>query len=232
MIKVATNENNFDDIERKLLIYALATFLGHLLVASLFLIGIFTDMSDPKIMVMIFIYYSLVMDTGTVVLSSWLLLWASGTFRQQLIKDLAIIRFTNRANIRVGAMEARQNNNHWAVGGAVNHHGRAQIDLESLKDNRKDLKEMKLWRTCGMFSANGHPNARKRSKFFFEIRELEREFSGEEDTTTSENARICAQANLWLMAQDIPRAEFPNQSGGKQKDAKVVGKVALGDNCF
>ncbi|KAI3421826.1 hypothetical protein GPALN_012370 [Globodera pallida] len=109
------NGNNAHNFERKLLIYALATFLGHLLVASLFLIGIFTDMSDPKIMAMLFVYYSLVMDTGTVVLSSWLLLWASGTFRQQLIKDFSIIRFTNRANIRVGAVQGH----HRAVGPAI-----------------------------------------------------------------------------------------------------------------
>ncbi|KAI3419196.1 hypothetical protein GPALN_006948 [Globodera pallida] len=78
-------------------------------------IGIFIDMSDPKIMAMLFIYYSLVMDTGTVVLSSWLLLWASGTVRQQLINDFGIIRFTNRANIRVGAVQGR----HRAVGPAI-----------------------------------------------------------------------------------------------------------------
>ncbi|KAI3416459.1 hypothetical protein GPALN_005994 [Globodera pallida] len=67
------------------------------------------------------VYYPLVMDTGTVVLSSWLLLWASGTFRQQLIKDFSIIRVTNRSNIRVDALEGPQNNNHRPVGGAVGH---------------------------------------------------------------------------------------------------------------
>ncbi|KAI3417795.1 hypothetical protein GPALN_012072 [Globodera pallida] len=111
--------NNFDVIKKKLMVYAMATFLGHALVASQILISILTNIADPKIQAMIFIYYPLVMDTGTVVLSSWLLLWASGTFRQQLIKDFAIIRIRN---IRVGAMEAPQNNNHWAVGGAVGHH--------------------------------------------------------------------------------------------------------------
>ncbi|KAI3407806.1 hypothetical protein GPALN_014144 [Globodera pallida] len=55
---------------------------------------------DPKTIAMMIVDYPLIMDIGTVVLSSCLLLWASGTFRQQLIKDLAIIRFTDRAHIR------------------------------------------------------------------------------------------------------------------------------------
>ncbi|KAI3420899.1 hypothetical protein GPALN_014522 [Globodera pallida] len=118
MKKVATNGANADSIERKLLIYALATFLGHALVESLFLIRIIANLNEQAINL---VYYPLVMDTGTVVLSSWLLLWASGTFRQQLIKDFAIIRVTNRSNNRVNAMEGPQNNNHRPVGGAVGH---------------------------------------------------------------------------------------------------------------
>ncbi|KAI3420003.1 hypothetical protein GPALN_003342 [Globodera pallida] len=123
MMKAAINENTFDDIERKLLIYAFATFLGHLLVASLFLSAV--NMTDPKIMGIIFVYYPVVMDTGTVVLSSWLLLWASGTFRQQLFNDFGIIRLTNRANIRVGAVQGHQlqnrNNNWLTVGRTIGH---------------------------------------------------------------------------------------------------------------
>uniref|UniRef100_A0A914HSV8 Serpentine receptor class gamma n=1 Tax=Globodera rostochiensis TaxID=31243 RepID=A0A914HSV8_GLORO len=119
MKKVAINGNNFDDVKKKLLFYALATFLGHLLEGSQFLIAVLTKMTDPKIMAVIVIYYPLVMDTGTVVLSSWLLLWASGTFRQQLIKDFAIIRIRN---ICVGTIEGPRNNNYRAVrGGAVGH---------------------------------------------------------------------------------------------------------------
>ncbi|KAI3416418.1 hypothetical protein GPALN_005950 [Globodera pallida] len=76
-------------------------------------ISVLTNMADPKIMAVIVIYYPLVMDTGTVVLSSWLLLWASSTIRQQLIKDFRI------RNICVDAMEGPQNNNHRAVRGAV-----------------------------------------------------------------------------------------------------------------
>uniref|UniRef100_A0A914HQT5 Serpentine receptor class gamma n=1 Tax=Globodera rostochiensis TaxID=31243 RepID=A0A914HQT5_GLORO len=108
---VGTNGNTFDDIEQKLLIYAFATFLGHALVASLFLIAEVINMIDPTIMVVVLIYYPLVMDTGTVVLSSWLLLWASGTFRQQLIKDFGIIRINKVQNIRVNAQDGARNNN-------------------------------------------------------------------------------------------------------------------------
>uniref|UniRef100_A0A914HSP7 Serpentine receptor class gamma n=1 Tax=Globodera rostochiensis TaxID=31243 RepID=A0A914HSP7_GLORO len=122
MKKVSKNGNNkFDDIEKKLLSYALATFLGHAIVASMFLISILTNMADPKIQAIVFIYYPMVMDTGTVVLSSWFLLWASGTFRQQLIKDFGIIRKTNIQNIRVDAMEGPQNINLQPVGRAVGH---------------------------------------------------------------------------------------------------------------
>ncbi|KAI3416427.1 hypothetical protein GPALN_005959 [Globodera pallida] len=96
-------------IEKKLLFYALATFLG----ARARRIQLFVDI--------LHILYLLLVDTGTVVLSSWLLLWASGTFRQQLIKDFGIIRKINIQNIRVDAQEAPRNNNHWAVGGAVGH---------------------------------------------------------------------------------------------------------------
>uniref|UniRef100_A0A914HQD9 Secreted protein n=1 Tax=Globodera rostochiensis TaxID=31243 RepID=A0A914HQD9_GLORO len=71
------------------------------------------------------------MDTGTVVLSSWLLLWASSTFRQQLSKDSLIIRIRN---IRVGAMEEPQNNDHRAIGGAVGHqlHNRIGSSVQQL----------------------------------------------------------------------------------------------------
>uniref|UniRef100_A0A914HR35 Serpentine receptor class gamma n=1 Tax=Globodera rostochiensis TaxID=31243 RepID=A0A914HR35_GLORO len=117
MKKVSINgNNNFDDVEKKLLFYALATFLGHLLVASIFLINIITKIDDWKTTFTIFVYYPMMLDTGTVVLSSWLLLWASSTFRQELIKDFSIIRKTNIQIIRVGAMEGPRNNNHRAVG--------------------------------------------------------------------------------------------------------------------
>uniref|UniRef100_A0A914HSZ9 Serpentine receptor class gamma n=1 Tax=Globodera rostochiensis TaxID=31243 RepID=A0A914HSZ9_GLORO len=117
--KVVGNGNNVQNIELKLFIYALSTFLGHALVASLFLITAITNIGDTKTTTFLYIYYPLIMDTGTVVLSSWLLLWASGTFRQQLIKDFSIIRKTNIQNIRVDAMEGPQNNNHRPVRGAV-----------------------------------------------------------------------------------------------------------------
>uniref|UniRef100_A0A183BZD2 Serpentine receptor class gamma n=1 Tax=Globodera pallida TaxID=36090 RepID=A0A183BZD2_GLOPA len=119
--KDGTNgSNNGDKIEKKLLVYALATFLGHMLATSLLLIQIISNM-DPKAIAMMIVYYPLITDIGTVVLSSWLLLWASGTFRQQLIKDLTIICFTDRANIRVGPIEGPRNNNDRAFGAAVGH---------------------------------------------------------------------------------------------------------------
>uniref|UniRef100_A0A914HST0 Serpentine receptor class gamma n=1 Tax=Globodera rostochiensis TaxID=31243 RepID=A0A914HST0_GLORO len=115
-----TNVNNFNDIKKKLLVYAMATFLGHALVASLFFIPLIIQIHlDPKAMAMFFVYFPLVMDAGTVVLSSWLLLWASGAIRQQLIKDFTIIRKTNIQNNRVGPMDGLRNNNHRPVGGAV-----------------------------------------------------------------------------------------------------------------
>uniref|UniRef100_A0A914HRL5 Serpentine receptor class gamma n=1 Tax=Globodera rostochiensis TaxID=31243 RepID=A0A914HRL5_GLORO len=112
--------NNSDDIERKLLIYALATFLGHFLFASLYLIGIVLNSIDPATMPVIFIYHPLIMDTGTVVLSSWLLLWASATFRQQLAKDFGIIRINKVQTIRVNGQDGARNrsnrrSNKWIV---------------------------------------------------------------------------------------------------------------------
>uniref|UniRef100_A0A914H925 Serpentine receptor class gamma n=1 Tax=Globodera rostochiensis TaxID=31243 RepID=A0A914H925_GLORO len=119
--KVSINGNNNGvEIEKKLLVYALATFLGHALVTSLLLIQIISNM-NPKTITMLIVYYPLITDIGTVVISSWLLLWASGTFRQQLIKNFVIIRFTDRANIRVVKIEGPQNNNDRAFGGAVGH---------------------------------------------------------------------------------------------------------------
>ncbi|KAI3418452.1 hypothetical protein GPALN_009780 [Globodera pallida] len=116
-----SGNNNIDDIEKKLLIYALATFLGHALVASQLVITDIWLVDDTKTRFMLGSYFPLILDSGTVVLSSWLLLWASGTFRQHLIKDFAIIRKTNIQNIRVDAQHGPRNNNHRAVGGAVGH---------------------------------------------------------------------------------------------------------------
>uniref|UniRef100_A0A914H3L0 Serpentine receptor class gamma n=1 Tax=Globodera rostochiensis TaxID=31243 RepID=A0A914H3L0_GLORO len=102
-------------LHKKLLVYALATFFGHALVASLFLIILITNIDDPKTKTMLYVYYTLIMDIGTVLLSSCLLLWASGTFRQQLLKDFGIIRINNVQNIRVDAQEEPRNNNFRAM---------------------------------------------------------------------------------------------------------------------
>uniref|UniRef100_A0A914HRT3 Serpentine receptor class gamma n=1 Tax=Globodera rostochiensis TaxID=31243 RepID=A0A914HRT3_GLORO len=124
--KVSVNGNNFDDIERKLLIYAMATFFGHLLVACLYLMLIVTHIDEPKTRAVLYVYNPLIIDTGTVMLSSCLLLWASSTFRQQLIKDFSI------RNNRVAAMEGPQNNNVQAVGGAVGHQLQNRIQLPAI----------------------------------------------------------------------------------------------------
>uniref|UniRef100_A0A914HU22 Serpentine receptor class gamma n=1 Tax=Globodera rostochiensis TaxID=31243 RepID=A0A914HU22_GLORO len=115
--KVDANwNNNGDEIEKKLLINAMTTFLGHALVASLFLIFIITNnVHGPKTKATLSVYYPVIIDTGTVVLSSWLLLWTSGTLRQQLLKDFGIIRINNVQNIRVDAQERYRNNNNWAI---------------------------------------------------------------------------------------------------------------------
>ncbi|KAI3420871.1 hypothetical protein GPALN_014490 [Globodera pallida] len=112
------------------------TFLANNLVTAFILLNRLTAIIMPikheKILIisklnylntnaMFFIYYTLIMDTGTVVLSSWLLLWASSTIRQQLINDFTIFRKINIQNIRVGALERPRNNNHRPVGGAVGH---------------------------------------------------------------------------------------------------------------
>ncbi|KAI3407814.1 hypothetical protein GPALN_014152 [Globodera pallida] len=68
---------------------------------------------------MLYVYYPAIMDAGGVVLSSCLLLWASGTFRRQMLKDFGIIRINNVQNNRVDAQEGPRNNNHWAMN--VNH---------------------------------------------------------------------------------------------------------------
>uniref|UniRef100_A0A183BID7 Secreted protein n=1 Tax=Globodera pallida TaxID=36090 RepID=A0A183BID7_GLOPA len=58
---------------------------------------------------MVYVYYSPIMDTFTVMLSSFFLLWASGNFRQQLLKDFALIRLNNVQNVRVAAREGPRN---------------------------------------------------------------------------------------------------------------------------
>uniref|UniRef100_A0A914HRV4 Uncharacterized protein n=1 Tax=Globodera rostochiensis TaxID=31243 RepID=A0A914HRV4_GLORO len=120
-------------LHRKLLIYAMATFFGHLLVACLYLMLIITHIDEPKTRAVLYVYNPLIIDTGTVMLSSCLLLWASSTFRQQLIKDFSIICKTNIQNNRVGPMEGpRNNNNLQADGGAVGHQLQNRIQLTAI----------------------------------------------------------------------------------------------------
>ncbi|KAI3417583.1 hypothetical protein GPALN_013303 [Globodera pallida] len=80
--------------------------------------SIITNTGDTKTVDVLYILYLLLMDIGTVVLSSWLLLWASSSIRQQLINDFTIIRIRNNC---VDAMGGPRNNNHRPVVGAVGH---------------------------------------------------------------------------------------------------------------
>uniref|UniRef100_A0A914H753 Serpentine receptor class gamma n=1 Tax=Globodera rostochiensis TaxID=31243 RepID=A0A914H753_GLORO len=103
-----SNNNNGIEIEKKLLVYALATFFGHMLLASYYLSFTIINLDDPKTRAMVYVYYSPIMDTTTVMFSSFFLLWASSPFRQQLLKDFALIRRNNR----VAAQEGPPRNNH------------------------------------------------------------------------------------------------------------------------
>uniref|UniRef100_A0A183CNA7 DUF2721 domain-containing protein n=1 Tax=Globodera pallida TaxID=36090 RepID=A0A183CNA7_GLOPA len=87
-INVAAEITESQRLERKLGIYALHTFAGHMTVSVLMIgmsishkIGIFT------VVMTIYSQYAYVMDWCTVVLSSWLLFWASSSFRQQFVDD-------------------------------------------------------------------------------------------------------------------------------------------------
>ncbi|KAL3119597.1 hypothetical protein niasHT_010183 [Heterodera trifolii] len=79
------SQNGSDVIEKKLLIYAILTFVGHAFV-SVFLIimgtGIFYDY--PSI---VYTQYPWINDLCTLVLSSWMLLFTSSIFRHQFVKD-------------------------------------------------------------------------------------------------------------------------------------------------
>uniref|UniRef100_A0A183C7F6 Serpentine receptor class gamma n=1 Tax=Globodera pallida TaxID=36090 RepID=A0A183C7F6_GLOPA len=64
--KVRRNgNNNGDQIEKKLLVYALATFLGHAFVASHFVITHIWLVDDFKARIMTGSYYPLILDTGS-----------------------------------------------------------------------------------------------------------------------------------------------------------------------
>uniref|UniRef100_A0A914I0H0 Serpentine receptor class gamma n=1 Tax=Globodera rostochiensis TaxID=31243 RepID=A0A914I0H0_GLORO len=87
-INVAAEMAENQRMERKLGIYALHTFAGHMTVSVMMIgmsishkIGIFTAVMT------IYSQYAYVMDWCTIVLSSWLLLWASSSFREQFVAD-------------------------------------------------------------------------------------------------------------------------------------------------
>uniref|UniRef100_A0A914I2L7 Serpentine receptor class gamma n=1 Tax=Globodera rostochiensis TaxID=31243 RepID=A0A914I2L7_GLORO len=94
--RALNKENGTDEIERKLLVYSVATFFGHALVSCLFISVLTTTLIHmPKVTTALLAFSPVVLDICTVVLSSWLLLWASGTFRQQLINDFGIMRYSS-----------------------------------------------------------------------------------------------------------------------------------------
>ncbi|KAI3419189.1 hypothetical protein GPALN_006941 [Globodera pallida] len=93
------NPASSDQLERKLFIYALATFSGHALIACLFIGSyIATNSQNMPMAMAMYAHYPWVMDTGSVVIPSWLLLWAGESFRQQLLKDY--LKRTTRSSSR------------------------------------------------------------------------------------------------------------------------------------
>uniref|UniRef100_A0A914HKW4 Serpentine receptor class gamma n=1 Tax=Globodera rostochiensis TaxID=31243 RepID=A0A914HKW4_GLORO len=113
------NQKNFDRIEQKLLVYALVTFFGHALIAFLMIcISISVSTHNSTMSAALITHYPWVFDTCSVASSSWLLLWAGDSFRQQLFKDYRIsrIRCKTRANNRVDTIKVSNKNNCWADG--------------------------------------------------------------------------------------------------------------------
>nr|CAD2166939.1 unnamed protein product [Meloidogyne enterolobii] len=90
-IKVAKKESTESSkIKIKLLVYALITLFGHVLVAIMlvlfWILFQFNVFGDNLITKAVYQQYPWVMDTSTLVLSSWSLLWASDTFRHEFTK--------------------------------------------------------------------------------------------------------------------------------------------------
>ncbi|KAL3109496.1 hypothetical protein niasHT_016119 [Heterodera trifolii] len=107
-LKFSQQQNTPTNLERKLFIYSLATFCGHALIACLLIcIYIASNALNVQMVLALYTHYPWVLDTGSVVLSSWLLLWAGDSFRGQLLRDYRIpqIRFEIRANNRVASVK-------------------------------------------------------------------------------------------------------------------------------
>uniref|UniRef100_A0A183BJS9 Serpentine receptor class gamma n=1 Tax=Globodera pallida TaxID=36090 RepID=A0A183BJS9_GLOPA len=70
--RALTKGNGTDEIERKLLVYSVATFFGHALVSCLF-ISVLTStlIHKPKVTTALLAFSPVVLDICTVVLSSW-----------------------------------------------------------------------------------------------------------------------------------------------------------------
>nr|CAD2131473.1 unnamed protein product [Meloidogyne enterolobii] len=74
--------------EYKLLLYAILTFVGHAVMAfEQVLTYLVVNSNNFDFIAAVYTQYPWTMDVGSVVMPSWLLFWASDTFRQKILKD-------------------------------------------------------------------------------------------------------------------------------------------------
>uniref|UniRef100_A0A1I8BAH3 Serpentine receptor class gamma n=1 Tax=Meloidogyne hapla TaxID=6305 RepID=A0A1I8BAH3_MELHA len=83
-----TQQLTQEKTEYKLLLYAILTFLGHAVMAfEQVLTYLVVNSNNFDLISAVYTQYPWTMDVGSVVMPSWLLFWASDTFRQQILKD-------------------------------------------------------------------------------------------------------------------------------------------------
>ncbi|KAI1709019.1 hypothetical protein Ddc_14035 [Ditylenchus destructor] len=73
-----------DVIEFRLLIYTLTTFIGHVLIAFLVLLN-YIYRTDMTVLLALFSMWPLIVDMGTMVLASWMMLWSTEEIRKLLL---------------------------------------------------------------------------------------------------------------------------------------------------
>nr|CAD2178348.1 unnamed protein product [Meloidogyne enterolobii] len=89
------------------MVYAIATFIGHLIIVLEQLsTAIFTQY--PEYSAAVLTQYPWTMDFGSVVLPSWLLFWASDTFRKHLCKKF-LPKFLNKSSNQTTMVAPLQN---------------------------------------------------------------------------------------------------------------------------
>uniref|UniRef100_A0A1I8BSB5 Serpentine receptor class gamma n=1 Tax=Meloidogyne hapla TaxID=6305 RepID=A0A1I8BSB5_MELHA len=82
----SNQQKNNEKIEYKLMIYAIITFIGHvIMVIEQLSTSIFNKY--PEISAAVLTQYPWTMDFGSVVLPSWLLFWASDNFRKYIFNN-------------------------------------------------------------------------------------------------------------------------------------------------